>query len=272
MPLTTRPPRTRVQQMRREGLETSNYPVLGYSTNVLNYHTADFGKRLFGIELEVASDKQIDNLAKKVYDIIKSDAILKDDGSIGTTERNADGTYKTWSGFEIVTRPMTYENQVAFWRTALPKLAKLVRSYEPESCGLHIHFSKRSVSALTLGKLLVFLNDPSNKSFIKNRIAKRYNTRWAKTKTVKLGKNILQSRDRYEMLNVTPAMTNEFRLFRGSTGKRFFASLEFASATIEFCEENSIRDITLPCFFAWLDKLPAKKFPELRRRVACEMR
>lgn len=223
--------------------------VQSYNTNVLNTHSKDKGNRLFGVELEVATEDDLAEAAEAVHYLVNSDAILKEDSSISNCD---------YEGFEIVTRPMTLANQLDFWAKFLDRKPDDLRSYDVETCGLHIHVSRKSVSQLTIGKLLVFLNDPKHEALIK-RIAQRYNNGYAQAKVKKLT-DCKHKGNRYEMLNLLPANTIEFRLFRGTLNRnRLLACIEFTAVLIEFCETHSHQHITEKAFRAFVEKMPKNK-------------
>ncbi len=217
--------------------------IKNYSDNVLDYCEMDSGKRLFGVELEMASTDDIDHIADATDSLVSGDAILKDDGSIAT------GGYQ---GFEVVTRPMRFENQIAFWTRFISNCDSSLRSYDVGTCGLHIHVTRKSISQLTLGKLLVFVNSPANKPLIK-RIAQRYSCGYSKAKTKTFTDATKYNSERYEFINLQNKATIEFRIFKGTLNlQRLLACIEFTAALIEFCSVSSMRDMSSEAFTAYV--------------------
>lgn len=210
----------------------------------------DKGFRLFGCELEVATEEYMSEVAEHTHELVKEDAILKHDGSIDTGD---------YAGFEIVTRPMTLANQFVFWDKFLDKCDKSLRSYDVGTCGLHIHVTRKSVSQLTIGKLLVFLNNPEHKSLLL-RVAQRYSCDYSQAKMAKMTDAKYRNSARYEFLNLQNDRTIEFRIFRGTLNRqRFMACLEFTSSLITFCEKTSIQNITAVAFREFLGREPKNK-------------
>lgn len=230
--------------------------VKGYSTNVLDYLSKDAGKRLFGVELEVGylSGESKKEMAEAVDAIIGSDAILKDDSSIASGSRN--GAYE---GFEIVTRPMSFENQIKAWTNFCESKPSALRSWDVGSCGLHIHVSRASITPLTLGKLLVFVNAPNNSDMIK-RIARRDSGQWARRYEKSFTDALKGAPARMEAINLMPTHTIEFRIFRGTLKVETLLSyIEFVKAAIEFCSDSSMQSLGEGDFKKWLIKQPKLK-------------
>lgn len=186
----------------------------------------------FGVELEVECGEHNRNLlAKSVREIMGDFIITKHDGSLE-------------NGFEIVTIPADFETQCEKWANFLKNKPKGLKSYETSTCGLHIHVSRRPLTALQIGKILVFMNNSANASFIEAVAGREINhfcARKTKKLTDALPKN--QSRDRREVVNLTNKETIEFRVFKGTLYKQsLFRYLEFTDCLIKFCAvaENSI--------------------------------
>lgn len=223
--------------------------VKGYSTNVLDYLSKDADKRLFGVELEVGyrRGESKSDMAEAVDSLIGSDAILKEDSSIST------GSYE---GFEIVTRPMNFDNQISAWTKFCEGKPSALRSWDVGSCGLHIHVSRASITPLTLGKLLVFVNASNNSDMIK-RIARRDSGQWARRYEKNFTDAVKSAPARYEAINLLPANTIEFRIFRGTLKVETLLSyIEFVKAAVEFCSNSSMQSLGEDDFKKWLVKQP----------------
>lgn len=219
-----------------------------WDTNVLDYCKPDKESRLFGFELEVGCDTNrhdVDRLAKETNEIVSKDAILKSDGSISTGD---------YDGFEIVTRPMNFENQVGFWSDFVEKKNAALRSWELGSCGLHIHTSRKPLTPLTIGKLLVFVNGNENRDFM-THIARRTCEDYAQFKNKKLTDGRKSNGNRYEAINLCNEKTIEFRIFRGSTKlETILTALEFVNVSLDFAQQTSIQNLGYKDFIKFVNK------------------
>lgn len=245
-----------------DGCECHDYDdslIKDYSADVLDYLAPDPGcRRLYGVELELGTYENVEYAAEIVDALVDGDAILKHDSSIRDDEDDED-----FDGFEIVTRPMSFQNLIDFWARVMPQLPEDLKA--KHTCGLHVHVSKRSLTTLTIGKLVVFLNDERNEELIK-RIAGRYkNTYCYPNPNKKITDAVHDPVKRYEMLNLENRHTVEFRIFAATTRKdKMLARLEFVRASIEFCQQASCQHLTGDRFTAWLEHQPGfKRLKEL---------
>lgn len=201
-------------------------------TDVLDYCTADAGDRLYGIELEIeVASSDYDSVLEYLDENFSTDIILKEDGSLGGSRRG-----NQYYGIEIVTRPMTFENQIAFWTDSIAKIrtaGDCISNYGGR-CGVHIHVTKKAIEGLLFG-ITNFINEPANAGVIQ-RVARRYNSNWALMSTREKGQ--IRQNDKYNAVHIGHT-TVEFRLFRGTLRrKRMLAYLEFLDCLFEFVEEN----------------------------------
>lgn len=226
--------------------------ILNYSdrsANKLRPETKD--KLKFGIELEVESKTSDEDGAKYVRGCMADDyCVFKHDGSLG------DG------GFEIATRPDSVAVHKRKWETLLNDTpGKRLRSWVGGRCGMHVHVTKSALSQLQLGKMLCFLNEPSNAAFVAS-VAGRLPCHWCKVSPKKLS-DVKLPAERYVALNITDR-TAEFRIFRGTLlGSSFYKNLEFVQAVVEFCSPaaRSISDaVSHKAFCDWLSK---RDYPNL---------
>jgi hypothetical protein len=207
--------------------------------------------RYYGIELEAINAQCLHGNDDIAGDVLDLDSIFfcKKDGSLE-------------NGFETVTHPMTFkyimENKKKFIK--LLKLLKDsgMRSYDSNQCGIHIHVSKKSVSRLTLYKLLKLFYE--NQDFI-FKFSKRTKSEWRSFCTLdderecnKSKKDIRYEKaktkkwsfSRYIAINLLNDKTIEFRIFRGTLNiKSFFKNIEFCDSIIRFCEDTSLLDINV---------------------------
>lgn len=195
--------------------------------------------RFFGMELEFEADHNasLDPLAERCLDTFSGKAMAEYDGSLN-------------HGFEIVTAPMDYDTMHKAMEAAqIPSELKANMG-----CGLHIHVSRKSLSSLTIGKLLVFVHDPKNYDLI-SHLARRPSTHYCERPAKKLCSRELFGYNRYQAVNTTNSNTIEFRMFRSAkTTWRILAALETVQALIEWCEQTSIRDLSAASFMAYAAK------------------
>lgn len=204
-------------------------------------------KRFFGIELEVENiDETIYN--EDMAEIIVNESLFycKSDGSLS-------------NGFEIVSYPASFD----YWKKhSLAFLSTLqtngFRSYNTDSCGIHIHVSKNSVSQLTLYKMLTFFSN--NIELIKT-ISQRKEDKlqsWASVSTDKrsfceISKKKGGHVGRYVAINLQNQNTIEFRIFRGTLYKQsFLKNIEFVDSLINWCQQTSYKDINKNDYFIYI--------------------
>lgn len=174
-------------------------------------------------------------------------------------------------GFEMITQPMGLDTHRELWaRVCNTHAVRSLRAHDTTTCGLHVHVSRAGLSALTIAKVVCFLNSDFNDRFI-TLIARRIGNGYCKKKAAeKVRANLRNSWDRYERLNLTNPHTVEFRIFRGTTNyKTLIGSVEFCHNVIEFCAQAGLESLTLEAFIAWLYR-PEQKADsvELRALIA----
>lgn len=207
---------------------------------------------LYGVELEV-EDRSGDpeRSAEWVRQYLDERyCVLKSDGSLGE------------GGFEIVTRPDSVEVHQRMWEKAFTaNPTTMMSSWSNGRCGMHVHVSKRGLSQLQLGKMLVFLNNPSNESLV-TQIAGRRSERWCKIHAKKVS-DVLHRDERYVALNIG-TRTAEFRIFKGTLSRSgFFKNLEFCKALVEFTapSQRSIAEAT--SWLSFCQWVSYKDYPNL---------
>jgi len=185
----------------------------------------------FGVELEVECDQDTNknNISDEIEEMIKGWGFIKHDGSLSY-------------GFEIVTIPLTLKDHFTKWDELLKKSTELkLSSYSAQQAGMHVHYARRDISDVQLIKMCRLIFNKSNYIFLK-KIAQRCQRNYGNFKGVGDFENsaiINKSHpfnNKYLALNVLPATTIEFRLFRGTLNKMsFLKNIEFCQAIIEFC-------------------------------------
>jgi hypothetical protein len=212
----------------------------------------------FGFELE------IENIRRNIRNGEAADELpdwlyAKNDGSLKC-------------GFEIVSCPMTW-NCIKEHKEALEALCRKMTkcgfaSYDTETCGMHVHFSKNAVTSYHLYKLLKFFYD--NPEFIL-RVSQRRSrsalAQWASiepdTDSIVYKAKTKRTRAKYLAVNLPNGPTVEIRIFRGSLNpKTVFKNLEFCHAAIMFSRANGARAMTPEEFQEYVEA-HRKEYPNL---------
>lgn len=212
------------------------------------------------LEVEVDGDYSRDDRAELALHRLNADHWIGHPFSRPTisTERYAwaecDGSLDR--GFEIVTAAGPLEmhraHMGAFLRDA--EAVAGLSSHDTTTCGLHVHVDKSGLSALTIGKVLVFVNSPDN-AHLALSVARRDLTHtYSKVKHKKLSDGRRGSPERYEAVNVG-LETLEFRIFRGSLKfEAVMSAIEFARSVVLFCKTASARSLDSKSFLAWCER------------------
>lgn len=126
------------------------------------------------------------------------------DGSISTTG---------WSdhGYEFVSQPLTHE----WMHRELRKLYKTFKTldvYTNNSCGIHVHVSKKWCTDKKAAAIWAFIKSISEVDFedLFGRLPNSYCT-----------KREVRWQERYRSINTTNTHTNEFRMFASSADERW---------------------------------------------------
>jgi hypothetical protein len=232
----------------------SNRLIKDYSDKSANRKPPEYqGKDKYGIELEAEHKRNAEEGAEYVAQFLdKNYVTFKRDGSLGA------------NGFEIVTRPDGMEVHKRKFKALFDDgPGKHLSSWSNGRCGMHVHINRAALSPLQLGKLLCFLNEPTNVGMI-SRVAGRKPGRWCHAYKKKIT-DIHQSGERYVALNIT-SKTAEVRIFRGTLSQAgFFKNLEFVQALVEFCapaNRGITEAVSAKEFCKWL---PRKQYPTLHK-------
>ena len=203
-----------------------------------------------GFELETEYANGISNASAYASTELEGVAYLKHDGSLN-------------NGFEIVTHPHTHltyrEDSAILWNT-IEKLRTYynARSWDTDSCGLHIHISRKGFSSgahLHRFIALVYHNAPTMMKFAgrKSRFA-RFNDvytfdeydRPVFSLKHKTGSPSHYASERYSAVNTQNKDTIELRFFRGTMNTSgVLSSLDLAQAMVEYTRELRLDDVKL---------------------------
>jgi len=215
----------------------------------------------FGIELEVEPKHGETSASLDVFDALLPDryAIYKSDGSLSD------------EGFEIVTRPDCPSVHKRVWDKVLadPRVGRTTESWKGGLCGIHIHVSRRPLSDLWVGRMIVFINSPTTATLIE-KIAGRYNRGYCE---IDHRKKLTDGKcgcgdSRYAALNTSGRRTIEFRIFRGTVNReRFLKNIEFVEAVLAYCRPaaRSLRTIDDPDKFVAFVSSNRKSYPHLHK-------
>lgn len=174
---------------------------------------------------------------------------FKEDGSIS-------------HGFEIVSHPMTWawvqKNRDKIDSLLSKAIDEGLRSYDTDTCGIHIHISKNSVGNFHLYKFLKFIYE--NKDYmLKISQRKKCNLeRWAKLDDddydiVETAKNKNGNGDKYVAVNCNHPHSIEVRVFRGTLKKQsFYKNLEFMKALYSFTMDCRVKDVNVHQFHQYV--------------------
>jgi hypothetical protein len=188
----------------------------------------------YGIELECELENQKKQQRGKKADEVQAlfgdFVVLKEDGSLTC-------------GFEICSQPASLEEHLIRWQPFFKSMPTNLVSFNSinNNCGLHVHCSKKPLSLLTIAKIVVFVNDVKNQTFIEVIAGRKPNNYFQlaekKHSTVRrIPNGQLRRSDRYEAVNLVNKDTIEFRIFKGTLKKEsFFKAIEFCDALIHFC-------------------------------------
>lgn len=244
-----------------------------YSSDVLNTREgflAESWEKLperplwLGVELELEPRDKYSGYLDEINNDVGDFAVLKHDGSLSSY------------GVEIVSVPATLEWHRHNWKRFFDNSAKLMKGWHTENCGMHVHMDKSAISALTLGKMLVFINSDKNEKFIdmvggRNQNTYCHRNYFLAEKPGRYGKDFKESSgtDHYYALSVSghnKGKTVEMRIFRANCAEAgFIKNLEFCVALVEFCKQASAKEVMeYTSFIRWM-KAPSriKQFPRL---------
>lgn len=195
----------------------------------------------YGVELECVASCEIKEATALIYKHLPKFVICKYDGSLPS------------NGLEIVTLPATLAAHKEKWnRFFEEKVNRKLSSWTHSCCGMHVHISRKPLSALTVGKLIEFINSDKNLPFlttIAGRPPNEYCTvnanrkMRASTGGQPIRTLIRLSEDHHNALTVSRrnnATTLELRMFKGNVAKRgFFKNLEFVDALVSYARFGS---------------------------------
>jgi hypothetical protein len=248
--------------------------ILGWPAQSPQYSNA----LLFGCELEME--------AKSGY--TANYLVERLGGSHGTKTGTAilkrDGSLEDGRGVELVTLPFTldYHRSSGQWQAWLDSRLQAIAmsGAGTTNCGMHVHINRKAMSHLTIGKMVVFLNNPHNSGFVSTVAQRRSGGFCSRDERKKihasyLGYSKLPAEDpetgdtvihnsRYDIINISGNRTVEIRMFRGNLRpERVLKNIEFCHALVRFCEVSGVGDSALFGNFLEFLRKRRKDYPEL---------
>tara|TARA_B110000285_G_scaffold213958_1_gene258826 strand:+ start:589 stop:1950 length:1362 start_codon:yes stop_codon:yes gene_type:complete len=164
-------------------------------------------------------------------------------------------------GFEICSAPSTFK----FLKDRLHKLFNsdywldenkntYVKGWNTGCAGIHFHISRRALTPLQIGKLLVFVNAKKNKRFIED-ISGRSMGRWCESYEKNLLDGTERDSDRYQAVNTSNKNTVELRIFRSNVSENgVMRVLEFTDALVHFLKQSSMNSVSYKDFMRYVSK------------------
>ncbi len=202
------------------------------------------------MELNAIGRVEYNEAATLVTEIEQANiAYLKRDGSI------------FGNGFELVTHPHTlgaYENASDLWEyIETLRTTYKARSWDTESCGLHVHVSRAAFKSGAHTHRFLALIYKNPKEMMK--LAGRQNSKYAKFSDVYVPdewgvprftlKDKMHGRhgsERYSAVNTNNYNTLELRFFRGNMKREgVMTALELCHASVEYTRDLSVSDVKL---------------------------
>ncbi len=238
--------------------------------------------RLFGVEIEVVcfgrtkEEKTMQRvpMALETKSLLGADfVVIKHDGSIDGNKEDGRGGHH---GFEIVSAPCDMETHIKRWAPldGNPILQKL-RAWDMKNCGMHVHICRDVIPTLTLGRMLVFVNDEHNRKFVElvaGRNEQVYTRYYPKRHIDALdgGRGRGDDEGRRQAINQQNKNTIEFRIFRSTINYRhIIRNIEYCDAMVTFCYPGarSLKDMKYEKFVEFIGK-NRKEWPRLAEWMA----
>lgn len=265
-----------------------------------SFTSSPYGDFTLGFELELeAQYGRRGEILQDLEDNLNQSmryVMFKEDGSLGDR-----------TGFEIVSAARRLKDHQKFLSEFYPYSTFYAKA--KDHCGLHVHIDSRAFTALTLGKFLLFFNDPNNADFLKfiagrhplfNDSARGYAAMHTPINDEDGGPLPLNpatikhhaGHSRYKMINLTNLSekeqdrllahaerdckgnysTVEVRLFASTSKKEdLLMRLEFVHAVVVFCREAGFAQLTAKGFTDWINQpRNFKIYPNLMKKLGIE--
>jgi hypothetical protein len=202
------------------------------------FHGSDDANNLyFGVELEIEGGGEDNNKCDQLLNLVNA----ADKPPDWLVYGKHDGSIQNGGGFELVTHPASFQTQMEIpWGELMEKAFALGFSKDPDTCGLHVHMSRRYFGQsevrqdMGIMKLLYLVEKFWDKILRFSRRNQAQVDRWASRYGMQsTPKELLDfaksGQGRYKAVNLENQYTVEIRLFRGTL------DAEVLRATIQFC-------------------------------------
>lgn len=218
------------------------------------FHGGNDNNLYMGFELEMSFG---DNPDRGDFNTAVSDVLELEQADICYLKQ--DGSISGW-GYELVTHPHTltaYEQATDLWNYIEACRKRGARSWDTDSCGLHVHVSRSAFKsgAHTHRFLSLIYRNPREMM----KLAGRKNSRFARFddvyKSDEWGIPQFNLRDkvhggsmteRYSAVNTNNDYTLELRFFRGNMKREgIMTALELCHASVEYTRNMSVPDVQL---------------------------
>ena len=250
------------------------YKVNNYSYNptqmrFYNDHNEECDGNTFsgiGIELEVDSGGERNDMSEMAVKLLKDEVYCKHDGSL-------------CRGFEIITYPHTYTGfKNMNWKNTFRELIlNGYMSHDSNHCGLHVHMSRNMFNDDMLAKLIYFYEKNWEDLIKFSRRDPVQADRWSglylyskNNTTLKACQEVVNKYNnrnrhdwRYKAVNLQKGATVEFRLMRGTLNySSFMACVEF----VVKIAENSAKVTDIDDLSQWLNGLSDNCIAYMKKR------
>ena len=206
---------------------------------------SDKHSRLYGVELEFEYMNTSETKILRCLNIISPDNslfYLKPDASLNC-------------GVEIVTHPcsLSYHKNKFPWYDIMSWLHYNGCSSNNDTCGVHIHTNRSSISNTSQIRLGIFIHRFSSKL---SKLARRTSDRQCKFKNVHDDSlfEIVNNPDRHEAINFINGKTIELRIFKGTLSPTMLCGyIELYDAILGFIKNNSTQYLFRDSQAVWRD-------------------
>lgn len=200
----------------------------------------------YGIEIECEAPGRRRDLVQHVHSESNRFFYCKHDGSLN-------------NGIEVVSQPATFAHWMARDMSPFTWLAsKGCRSFDTDTCGMHIHVSRSALSQLAQTKLCrLFGSDPRFILKVSRRSPDKLR-QWARVDDSELGAIVrkvkgITNDGRYMAVNLTNRATIEIRIFRGTLKvESIRLNIALVHAMVTYARLYAPKDMTIKAFVSWL--------------------
>lgn len=203
---------------------------------VFGFRAKEKDRIYLGTELELEATGNREICAEEANKFLNKFCVIKNDSTIK-------------NGFEIASAPCGLTFHQRNWNGFFKYCKESKNLFEAENVGMHVHLSKKPLSSLQCGKIIVFINHPKNKDFIsliagRNILGHRHCKINENIKSPKWALKKVRNQIGYDTTAVRFSYrhTLEFRIFSSTTDRNIFLkNIEFCHALAKFCR---------PCFLS----------------------